>query len=62
MEVHVKALEDSLAVAEAKSVEPVLVKLPIFWPDKADLWFIQAEAQLTSWIPVQGNVPKTTIH
>ena len=25
----------------------IAVKLPQFWPDKARLWFVQAEAQFT---------------
>ena len=39
-----KTLEDALKAAEAK-VSAVSVKLPPFWPDKAVLWFAQAEAQ-----------------
>ena len=39
-----KALEDALKASEAK-VSAVSVKLPPFWPDKAVLWFAQAEAQ-----------------
>ena len=37
-------LEDALKAAEAK-VSAVSVKLPPFWPDKAALWFAQAESQ-----------------
>ena len=44
MEEHMKALEDALKASEAK-VSSVSVKLPPFWPDKAVLWFAQAEAQ-----------------
>ena len=39
-----KALEDALKASEAR-VSAVSVKLPPFWPDKARLWFAQAEAQ-----------------
>ena len=44
MEERVKALEDALKESEAK-VSAVSVKLLPFWPDKAALWFAQAEAQ-----------------
>ena len=44
MEERLKALEDALKASEAK-VSAVSVKLPPFWPDKAALWFAQAEAQ-----------------
>ena len=51
MEERVKALEDALAAANAAAdaarVAAVSVKLPPFWPDKAQLWFAQAEAQFT---------------
>ena len=46
MEDRVKALEDALRASEAR-VSAVSVKLPPFWPDKAKLWFAQAEAQFT---------------
>ena len=41
---RVKVLENALKDSEAK-VAAVSVKLPPFWPDKAVLWFVQAEAQ-----------------
>ena len=44
MEARVQQLEDALKAAEAK-VSAVSVKLPPFWPDKAVLWFAQAESQ-----------------
>ena len=44
MEERMKALEDAIKASEAK-VSAVSVKLPPFWPDKAVLWFAQAEAQ-----------------
>ena len=44
MEARVQQLEDALKAAEAK-VSAVSVKLPPFWPDKAILWFVQAESQ-----------------
>ena len=44
MEARVQILEDALKAAEAK-VSAVSVKLPPFWPDKAVLWFVQAESQ-----------------
>ena len=44
MEARVQILEDALKAAEAK-VSAVSVKLPPFWPDKAVLWFAQAESQ-----------------
>ena len=44
MEDRVKALEDALRLSEAR-VSAVSVKLPPFWPEKAKLWFAQAEAQ-----------------
>ena len=42
VEDRVKTLEDDLKEA---IVTAVSVKLPPFWPDKAVLWFAQAEAQ-----------------
>ena len=44
VEARVQVLEDALKAAEAK-VSAVSVKLPPFWPDKAALWFAQAESQ-----------------
>ena len=41
---RIAALENALKESEAK-VTAVTVKLPPFWPDKAVLWFAQAEAQ-----------------
>ena len=41
---RVKALEEALAIAEAK-VSIVTVKLPPFWSDKAQLRFAKAEAK-----------------
>ena len=46
MEDCMKTLQDALKASEAK-VSAVLVKLPLFWPDKAKLklWFAHAKAQ-----------------
>ena len=44
MEECAKASKDALKALEVK-VSTVSVKLPPFWPTKAVLWFVQAEAQ-----------------
>ena len=41
VEDRIKILEDELKEARVTAVS---VKLPPFWPDKAVLWFVQAEA------------------
>ena len=40
-----KAINDALEADRAARVAAISVKLPQFWPDKAKLWFAQAEAQ-----------------
>jgi len=39
--------ESNVAPNSSSTVAAVAIKLPTFWPNQAEVWFMQAEAQFT---------------